>query len=50
MRKIVKSAKEVPEAELRELKQQALNTLSETRRVMMQRQPFTGSVDRKSVV
>ena len=44
MRKIVKSAKEVPEAELRELKQQALNTLSETRRVMMQRQPFTSSV------
>ncbi len=44
MRKTVKSAKEVTEAELRELKQQALNTLSETRRVMMQRQPFTGSV------
>jgi predicted metal-dependent peptidase len=44
MRKIVKSAKEVPEAELKELKLQALNTLSETRRVMMQRQPFTGSV------
>ena len=44
MRKLTDNARTVSEAKLKELKADAVKTLAETRRAMMQRQPFTGSV------
>ena len=44
MRKLTDNARTVSEAKLKELKADAVRTLAETRRAMMQRQPFTGSV------
>ena len=44
MRKLTDNARTVSEAKLKELKADAIRMLAETRRAMMQRQPFTGSV------
>ena len=44
MRKATTGAREISEARLAELKKDALRVLSESRRTLIQRQPFTGSV------
>ena len=44
MRKLTANAHAVSEAKLKEIKADAARVLAETRRTMMQRQPFTGSV------